>query len=241
MTRYRFVEAESSRYPVAQVNASALERFALAAGCADIDLAQMALLIAAAEYPDLDVREELRALDSLAAGASRSLGQERDPLACANALSEYLFDEVGFRGNREDYYDPRNSFLNEVLSRRLGIPITLSLVYIEVGKRLGVPLVGVGMPGHFMVRISSGQEDLVIDPFHRGILLSEKECAQRLQEIAGAAVPWDRSYLAPISNRELIERVLLNLRGIYVGMHDQPRALRATEWLLALQSQSPLE
>ncbi len=117
-------------------NVSALEQFALAAGCDEIDLAQMALLIAAAEYPDLDTAEELRALDSLAAGASRSLGQETDPLARANALSEYLFDEVGFSGNREDYYDPRNSFLNEVLSRRLGIPITLSLVYIEVGKRL---------------------------------------------------------------------------------------------------------
>ena len=213
----------------------------MAAGCDEIDLAQMALLIAAAEYPDLDVKEELRALDSLAAGASRSLGQERDPLARANALSEYLFDEVGFRGNREDYYDPRNSFLNEVLSRRLGIPITLSLIYIEVGKRLGVPLVGVGMPGHFLVRIGSGQEDVMIDPFHRGILLSEKECAQRLQEVAGATVPWDRSYLAPVSNRELIERLLRNLRGIYLRRHDEPRALRATEWLLTLQSQSQLE
>ncbi len=214
---------------MAESNASALEQFALAAGCDEIDLARMALLIAAAEYPDLDVKEELRALDSLAAGASRRLGQERDPLARANALSEYLFDEVGFRGNREDYYDPRNSFLNEVLSRRLGIPITLSLVYIEVGKRLGVPLVGVGMPGHFLVRITSGHEDLLIDPFHRGILLSEEECAQRLQEVAGAAIPWDRSYLAPVSNRELIERVLLNLRGIYVRRDDQPRALRATD------------
>ncbi|MCH8185196.1 MAG: transglutaminase family protein [Chloroflexi bacterium] len=226
---------------MAQPNASALEQFALAAGCDKIDLAQMALLIAAAEYPDLDVKEELRALDSLAAGASRSLGEETDPLARVNRLSEYLFDEVGFRGNREDYYDPRNSFLNEVLSRRLGIPITLSLVYIEVGKRLGVPLVGVGMPGHFMVRINSGEEGLMIDPFHRGILLSEKECAQRLQEVAGAGVPWDRSYLAPVSNRGLIERILLNLRGIYGRRHDQPRALRAAEWLLALQSRSPLE
>ena len=213
----------------------------MAAGCDEIDLAQMALLIAAAEYPDLDVKEELRALDSLAAGASRSLGQERDPLACANALSEYLFGEVGFRGNREDYYDPRNSFLNEVLNRRLGIPITLSLMYMEVGKRLGMPLVGVGMPGHFLVRINSQQEDLMIDPFHRGILLSEQECAQRLQEVAGAAVPWDRSYLAPVSNRELIERILRNLSGVYVARHDQPRARRATEWLATLQSQSPPE
>ena len=213
----------------------------MAAGGDQIELAQLALLIAAAEYPDLDVTEELRTLDSLAAGASRRLGQEQDPLALANSLSEYLFDEVGFCGNREDYYDPRNSFLNEVLSRRLGVPITLSLVYIEVGKRLGIPVVGVGMPGHFLVRISSGQEDVMIDPFHRGILLSEQECARRLQEIAGAAVPWDRSYLAPVSNRELIERILRNLSGIYVARHDQPRAQRTTEWLAILRSQSPLE
>ena len=213
----------------------------MAAGRDEIDLAQMALLIAAAEYPDLDVEEELRALDSLAAGASRRLGKEADPLARANALSEYLFDEVGFRGNREDYYDPRNSFLNEVLRRRFGIPITLSLVYIEVGKRLGMPLVGVGMPGHFLVRISSEEEGLMIDPFNRGILLSEQDCSQRLQEIAGAALPWDRGYLAPVSNRQLIERILRNLIGIYVAGHDQPRAQQATVWLATLQSESPPE
>ncbi len=97
------------------------------------------------------------------------------------------------------------------------------------------------MPGHFLVRISSQQEDLMIDPFHRGILLSEQECAQRLQEVAGAPVAWDRSYLAPLGNRELIERLLRNLRAIYVSRHDQPRALRAAEWLRALQSQSALE
>ena len=221
-------------------NISALEQFALAVDCDEIDLAETALLIALGEYPDLDVGEERRALDSLASGASRRLGQEREPLAVANALSEYLFDEVGFRGNREDYYDPRNCFLNEVLRRRLGIPITLSLVYMEVGKRLGMLFEGVGMPGHFLVRINSGLEDLFIDPFHRGILLSGEECAHRLQEVAGTAVPWDRSYLAPVSNRELIARILRNLIAIYVRRSDQHRALKANEWLLTLQPQPPL-
>ena len=143
----------------------------MAAGGDQIELAQLALLIAATEYPDLDVTEELRTLDSLAAGASRRLGQEQDPLALANSLSEYLFDEVGFCGNREDYYDPRNSFLNEVLSRRLGVPITLSLVYIEVGKRLGIPVVGVGMPGHSGTnQLWSGRcDDRPVSPGHSAI------------------------------------------------------------------------
>ena len=104
------------------------------------------------------------------------------PCFCVNVLSGYLFDELGIHGNQEEYYDPRNSFLNEVLSRRLGIPISLSLLYIEVGKRLEVPLVGVGMPGHFMVR-HRDVEDLFIDPFHGGLLLSEEECSQRLSNI----------------------------------------------------------
>src|SRR5919106_4130834 len=108
----------------------------------EIDLARAALLIAATEYPELDIERQLGLLDSLASAASRRFGEERDPFFCINTLNEYLFDEVGFRGNQEDYYDPRNSFLNEVLSRRTGIPITLSLLYIELGQRIGLELAG---------------------------------------------------------------------------------------------------
>lgn len=226
--------------PVTESNSSALEQFALAVDCDEIDMAQTAFLIALGEYPDLDVGEEYRALDSLASGASRRIGREREPLALANSLSEYLFDEVGFRGNSEDYYDPRNCFLNEVLRRRLGIPITLSLVYMEIGKRLGIRFEGVGMPGHFLVRFNSGLEDLFIDPFHRGILLSGQECIRRLQDVAGTAVPWDQSYLDPVSNRELVARILRNLIAIYVRRNDQRRALKANEWLLTLQPQPPI-
>ena len=217
------------------------DQFAAVARSDEIDLARAALLVAAAEYPGLDVESELGILDSLAAGASRRLGDDRDSLACANALSEYLFDEVGFRGDREDYYDPRNSFLNEVLSRRLGIPITLSLVYIEVGKRLDLPFVGVGMPGHFLVRMTSGEEDLLIDPFNRGILLSGEDCARRFQEVIQPAVPWDREYLAPVSNREFIARILRNLKGIYLRRRDHSRAIMTIDWLLLLQPQSAHE
>ena len=216
-------------------NASPLQQFSDAADSDDLDLTQMALLIGLSEYPNLDIELERRSLDSLASGASHRLDDEDDSLARANMLSEYLFDEVGFSANQEDYYDPRNSYLNEVLERRLGIPITLSLLYMEVGKRLDMDLEGVGMPGHFLVRVKSGSEDILVDPFHRGILLSEQECARRLQEIVGNTVAWDKRYVAGVSGRELIKRILRNLGAIYAAANDYERVSRVDEWINALQ------
>ena len=206
----------------------------------EIDLGTAALLVAATEYPELDIDHQLAVLDSLSAGASLRLGEARDAIFCVNTLSEYLFDEVGFSGNNDDYYDPRNSFLNDVLSRRLGIPITLSLVCIEVGKRLDIPLVGVGMPGHFLVRHRDA-EDLFIDPFHRGILLSEEECAERLGQVVGANIAWDPRFLTPVSNRDYIARILRNLKGIYLQRRDLQRALTMIEQLVVLQPQVSVE
>ncbi len=200
----------------------------------EVGLARGALLIAAAEFPDLDVERELGLLDALAAAASARLEGAEDPLRAANALSEYLFDEVGFDGNREDYHDPRNSYLNEVLRRRLGIPITLSLVYVEVGRRLGLSLVGVGMPGHFLVK-HQGVGDLYIDPFHGGILLSEDECAQRLREVTGQDIPWDSAYLGPIANRDFLTRILRNLKAAYSRRQEPLRVLTALDLLVALR------
>ena len=200
----------------------------------EIDLAEAALLIAATEYPDLDIEDQLAILDSLSGAARRRLTDESNPLSCINNLSEYLFDEVGFRGNVDDYYDPRNSFLNEVLRHHLGIPITLSLVCLEVGKRLGIPLVGVGLPGHFLLR-HLDEQDLFIDPFYRGILLSEEECAQRLRQVTQANVVWDPRYLTPVSNREFIVRILRNLKGIYLSREDHRRALDIIDMLLVLR------
>ena len=200
----------------------------------EIDLARASLLIAATEYPELDLEHQLGLLDSLAAGVSHRLDADREPLFSVNTLSEYLFDEVGFRGNHDDYYDPRNGLLNEVLSRRLGIPITLSLVCIEVGKRLGIPLVGVGMPGHFLLR-HQDEEDLIIDPFNRGILLTEEECAQRLRQITQAETPWDSRYLTPVNNREFLGRMLRNLKNIYYEGEDYVRTLLTVDRLIALQ------
>ena len=200
----------------------------------EIDLGRTALLIAAIENPELEIDHQLGLLDSLAAAASRRLGADSSPHYCINTLSDYLFEEVGFKGNDEDYYDPRNSFLNEVLSRRLGIPITLSLICIEVGKRLNIPLVGVGMPGHFLIMHREDQS-LIIDPFRRGILLSEEECADSLRQVVGPNTPWKHEYLSPVSNRELIARMLRNLKGIYLNQKDYPRALRVLDRLVLIE------
>ena len=199
----------------------------------ELDVARAALLIATTEYPGLDIQIELGVLDSLAAGASRRFGEDRSPLAALNTLSEYLFDEVGFRGNTDDYYDARNSYLNDVLSRRVGIPITLSLVYIEVGKRLGIPILGIGMPGHFLAR-HQDLDDLFIDPFNGGVLLSETECAARLNEVAQSQIEWDPGYLAPISNREFIARMLGNLKAVHLGQKDYVRGLTMIDWIMTI-------
>ncbi len=200
---------------------NAIEAFARCVSVADagIDLGLAAFLIAATRYPGLDVAAQLNLLDSLASGGRSLFTEEDDPLYCSNTLSQYLFDEVGFKGNRDQYYDPRNSYLNDVLERRLGIPISLSLLYIEVGRRLGVPLVGVGMPGHFLVRHRDVRE-LFIDPFFGGILLSVEECAERLAEVTGGGIPWRREHLATVTKRGFLVRMLRNLQGIYTERQD---------------------
>ena len=200
----------------------------------DIDLARAALLIASTEYPGLAVERELYRIGALADGVAYRFDGEDDPLYHLNTLSEYLFDEIQFRGNFEDYYDPRNSYLNDVLDRKLGIPITLSLVYIEVGQRAGLPLAGVGMPGHFLVR-HRDVPDLLIDPFNAGILLSEDECAQRFKEATRASLPWDSSCLTPISNREIVARIIRNLKAIYLRRRDYDRVLTMIDGLLMTQ------
>ena len=218
-----------------QTYPSPLQQFADMASSDELDLTQMALLIALTEYPNLDIKVERGYLDSLAEGVSRRVEEQGDLLGKANVLSEYLFDEVGFSGDQENYYDPRNSYLNDVLERRRGIPITLSLVYMEVGKRLGMDLEGVGMPGHFLVRVRSRQDEVLVDPFHRGILLSEQECATRLQEIIGDTVVWDRRYVSGVSDRELITRKLRNLLAIYSSRNDYRRVNKLEEWMNVLR------
>ena len=203
----------------------------------EIDVARAAMLLSISEYPDLSIDREMFMFQRLAGDISSRLLDDDDPLYCMNTLSEALFDEVGFKGNTENYYDPRNSYLNEVLARRIGIPITLAVVYMEVGRRLKVPLVGIGMPGHFLVR-HLAIDNLFVDPFHGGYLLSEDECRELLEERVPGSPKWDRSLLKQVSNREIIARIIRNLKSIYMAEEDYVRALDVSEFALALEPHS---
>lgn len=172
-----------------------------------IPLDEAAMLIAAHAYPGLDVDAEVAVIDDLAAQC---------PHDDLDALVRYLFDEQGFRGDRVNYHDPRNSFLNEVVRRRLGMPITLAVVAIEVGRRVGVPVVGVGMPGHFLLRYGA----VVLDPFEGGRRLDSTECEGLLRRVAGAEARLDPAHLAPVGPRAILARILANLRSSFVALGD---------------------
>ena len=169
----------------------ARERFAeLVSGSeADLDLAEAALLIAQEEQPELDVAAYLGRLDALADSVRSRLPEAASFADIIQALNTVLFEEEGLSGNQTDYHDPRNSFLNEVLDRKLGIPITLSLVYIEVGNRLGVPLVGVGFPGHFVVKYAGPDGETVLDPFQAGSRVSQAQMEDKLRAMYGPEQP----------------------------------------------------
>jgi regulator of sirC expression with transglutaminase-like and TPR domain len=204
-----------------------------------IEVARAALWIAAEEYPDLDVNSYLQRFDRLAAAA-----RERMPAdeigARVERLNRFLFAEQGFSGNRADYYDPRNSYLNDVLDRKKGIPITLSLVYIEVARRLGLQASGVGFPGHFLTRVAA-VPDLIIDPFS-GSILDERQCQERLRSMAGPdAVLQPKVHLCSASPRQILARLLSNLKQVFFARRDFERALSCCERSLIVEPDSPHE
>jgi regulator of sirC expression with transglutaminase-like and TPR domain len=201
---------------------------------AAVDLAEASLLIACEEYPELDVPAYLTRLEAMGSALRERLADEPRPERAVMALNRYLFQEEGFHGNAEEYYDPRNSYLNEVLDRRTGIPISLSTVYIEVARRAGLRVEGVGLPGHFIVRVRAGTHAILIDPFHAGALLSENDCQQRLDRIFGGRLKMEASMLAPCGRKDILERTLRNLKTIYFKQGDHPRALGAVELLLTV-------
>ncbi|MBI1732327.1 MAG: tetratricopeptide repeat protein [Gammaproteobacteria bacterium] len=208
----------------------------------NINLAQAALLIAAPEYPDLNMDACLQQLDDMATvcrGRLTMPGAQPQALA---ALGEYLFRDLGFRGDLRTFNDPRNSFLNEVLQRRRGIPITLSLVYLEVGRRIGLTIHGVSFPGHFLVKAAVDGTERIIDPFSGGPILDQAELERRLGHLTTPPEGWNlRRLLAPATNREIIARMLRNLKNIYVNGEDFPRALRIQDMLLMVMPEAPQE
>lgn len=221
------------------------DQLAAAADGPGDDLAAPSLLIARIEYPRLDPAPYLERLDRMGeAAASRLRAEHGDDSGLAGrltALHGYLFDELGFFGNRERYDDPRNSCLNEVLERRTGIPLTLSIVYIEVARRAGVRAEGVNFPGHFLVRVLDDAEEgdgIIVDPFHGGAVLDEQDCRLLLQRHVGEEAAFDDALLAPANRRQILVRMLLNLKRLYVRMRSFPQARTATDLLLKLSPTS---
>lgn len=180
------------------------------------------------------MREYLRRLDRLAAGA-KTLGWGRRALHRLHRLREFLFEEEGFRGNSEEYYDPRNSLLNDVLDRRLGIPITLSLVLIEVGRRLGLAIYGIGLPAHFIVGFDAEEGGRVLlDPFNRGVILTPEGCEEVVSRALGGPVTLQEHHFAPVTKRQFLFRLLNNLKAIYFKQEAWDKALGVSERLLVL-------
>ena len=198
-----------------------------------IHLGRAALLIAAFEYPKLDVAAYLDRINRLADAAQPALKIAAPELG----LADFLFNTQGFRGNEQDYTDPRNSFLNEVIERRRGIPITLSVLFLEVAKRVGVQAAGVGLPGHFIVRVQTDSGVVFLDPFHRGAQLSQEDCEARVQSITQGRLPFDPAFLDPVSNRYILTRMLNNLKNFYASANDAARAAHVIERQLVLNPQ----
>ena len=203
-----------------------------------IDLGRAALAIALFDYPQLDIPAYLNRIDGLAIEVTRHCQGSPSGQKSLDALNTVLFERHGFRGNRKDYYDPKNSFLHEVLDRRIGIPITLSVLYIEVGQRVGLAIEGVGFPGHFLVKYSGHGVEIVIDPFQGGQIRSREDLSVMLGNTYGSAVTLQEGFLRAAGKREILRRILGNLRGIYAKANDLVRLLSVLDLSLILDPAS---
>jgi regulator of sirC expression with transglutaminase-like and TPR domain len=208
--------------------------FATIAAREPVPLARGALLIAKEEYPELDIDAYLDKLAALAREAEPIVRAGADTIERIQLLSHFLFEQKGFEGNAEHFSDPRNSFLNDVLNRRLGIPITLSLVYLEVGRRLGINLYGVSFPMHFLVKAVDERGELIIDPFSGGRILALDEIRARLTQIYGQPVEVQPAMLKAVGGRHILIRMLRNLKDVYMSASDWNRALSALDRILLL-------
>lgn len=206
-----------------------------------LELDQAALLIAAEEYPQLEVDACLGQLDAFAYVARDREHSQGELLPRLLGLNHLLFDELGFRGNATNYYDARNSFLNEVIQRRSGIPITLSIIYLEVARRIDLPLNGVGMPGHFIVKCADTEQEIFIDPFHQGRILTRERCREMIAEIYDGRMEFQPTFLRATPKRQILTRMLQNLKGIYARATAHHKTLAAIERLLLLDPDSATE
>jgi len=203
-----------------------------------VDLACAVLEIARDDYPDLDVAGYLRRIDQIAVHVMERLGSEKTVYHRIAALNSVMFEEHGFHGNRRNYYDPKNSFLNEVIERKMGIPISLSVLYMEVAQRTGLPLYGVSFPGHFLVKYSDDRERIVIDPFNAGEVKSRESLGQLLESLYGGKVTLVDDFLEPVTKKQIIRRMLNNLKMIYLQEKNFLKILAVLQRLVVLDPSS---
>ncbi|PZD70682.1 hypothetical protein C1752_10197 [Acaryochloris thomasi RCC1774] len=202
------------------------------------DLAEAALCIAQEEYPDLEIETYLTTLDSMAAEIRTRLPDVAYPLRVIQAINSYLFDELGYVGNQKNYYDPRNSFLNDVINRRMGIPLTLSLVYLEIARRIDFPMVGVNFPGHFLIRPERDDIDFHVDPFNRGDVLFAQDCENRLMQLYGQPLELEARFIQTVTPQQFLTRMLMNLKQIYLHLKQLEKSLAVSERIILINPQS---
>ncbi len=218
---------------------TALGRFAEVVAREDFALDHAALMIGAWDYPDRELAGYRAQLDDIAGFAAPSVARADGGIARARALSDALFDRLGFHGNTGDYYDPRNSFLCDVLDRRTGIPISLSVLYLEVARRVGVLAQGVNFPGHFLVRVAIEDAWLYLDPFSSGRALTSADLEALLRKTTTPDAVLEPAVIASASKRQIVTRMLVNLAGIYGRNGDLPRSLDVLERLAVLEPNNP--
>ncbi|MGF1675403.1 MAG: SirB1 family protein [Rivularia sp. (in: cyanobacteria)] len=206
-----------------------------------IDLTKAALYIAKEEYSQLDIEEYINAIETMAIELQERLPLENYPLKIIQCINKYLYEDLGFTGNEQNYYDPRNSFLNDVIERRVGIPITLALLYIEVARHIDFPMVGIGMPGHFLIRPDIPEVEIFVDAFNNGEVLFPEDCQERLNQIYQQKVTLKPEFLAPVTKKQFLARILTNLKYIYIKQHELEKALLCVERILLLFPSAVLE
>ncbi len=207
----------------------------------NISLAQAALMIARLEYPDLNINDYLSKINSLAEEINNRLPASANAAEILKQLNHVLFIEKGYGGNTDSYYDPRNSFLNDVIERKLGIPISLSILYIELGHALGLPLSGISFPGHFLVKLEINDGAIVLDPYYGGISLDEDDIEDRLREYYGPKLDKSRAQgvLASSTNKDIILRVMRNLRNLYMQEENWLKALPIADMMVEMDNDQP--
>jgi regulator of sirC expression with transglutaminase-like and TPR domain len=210
-------------------------------GVEHLSLIRIALEIARDVYPQLDVDHYLARVDQLVERIRARCDRQAGSRKVLAQINWALFVEDGYQGNRENYFDPRNSYLNEVMDRKTGIPISLSILYMTVAEGLGVRLAGVNLPAHFMLRLEESRQPLFIDAFHAGEFLDRRGCDRRISELTSRPTELTDDQLARCSERVVVARMLRNLKAIYLGTHDYPSALPVQRRLAAVASDDPTE